>query len=245
MLDTFRPLKKASHKVRLSPEFQADIEWWRHFLETFNRKCIIQHRQPVTHVYTDACQEGAGLVTDGDWAYLHWDLDAPAVKSMHINHKETMAIVAAVYRWAPQWENRHVVVFTDNVTTKAAVNRGACRDPVVMAFLRVVFWLSATYNFTLTCRHIAGTDNQRADSVSRLCHKGHFLYVYSLSTKGMPFHILTMLNTWWRHMSNLTLLFFCMQVSKLVPWNKNSITQWPASEQRILRYPPSDRTAHI
>ena len=57
---------------------------------------------------------------------------------------------------------------SDNSTTVAGVNHGSSRSPVIMKYLRYMFWLSAVYNFRLTAMHIPGADNVLADKISRL-----------------------------------------------------------------------------
>ena len=79
-----------------------------------------------------------------------------------------MAVVVAVRHWYHFWTNKHVLVMSDTSTTVAGVNRGSSRSPVIMKYLRYMFWLSAVYNFRLTAMHIPGTDNVLADKLSRL-----------------------------------------------------------------------------
>ena len=37
-----------------------------------------------------------------------------------------------------------------------------------MEWLREIFWLSATHNFHVTCKHIRGSENQASDCISRI-----------------------------------------------------------------------------
>ena len=120
-LDLLRPLKQQHHKARLSPEFHADILWWQQCLDTFNTRHIIPPAFPEVHIFTDACNTGAGLVARHDWAYIDWVLDCPLMTKEHINVKETMAIIYAVCRWAPSWCNRNVIIHTDNIYARACI----------------------------------------------------------------------------------------------------------------------------
>ena len=133
-------------------------------MEQFNSKSAILDRQPLTSVYTDACQEGGGAVYGQDWIYTNWDLDWPEVISLHINYKEELAILVAALRWAPKWANRRIYILSDNTTAVSVINRGTTRHPVVMEGMRCLFWLSAKFNFHLKARHIAGVKNVAADS---------------------------------------------------------------------------------
>ena len=130
---------------------------------------------PVRYVATNACNQGAGSVSDCDWYYLDWQYDYSLVLPQHINAKETMAVIFSVLRYASQWRNSHVIIFTDNIYTCAAINKGAFRRPVIMQHLRLVFWLRTVFNFTVRAEYIPGSKNFYADAVSRLRQRGHFL----------------------------------------------------------------------
>ena len=188
VLDLIRPLRKAHHKVQLNNAFKQDISWWLTFLTVFNSRGIRSQRCEPSSVYTDACNQGAGIITDNNWSYINWKLDMPSVSRQHthINVKETMAVILAIYRYAPTWRGQHVVVYTDNITTRAAINKGISKDPLVMMYLRTVFWLRNIVNFTITSVFIPGSINILADSVSRLHNKGHFLHWMSIVFGYVP-----------------------------------------------------------
>ena len=171
LLDLLRPLRRPSHKVRLSTEFKEDIRWWLKLLEHTNSSPILTKPTAPVHVFTDASQAGAGMITQYDWAYIDWAIDTPHYLIKHINVKETLSVVAAVYRWAPSWQGKHVIIHTDNITTRAAINKGRCKDPQLMYHLRNLFWLSQFYNFTISCHHIKGTTNIEARTRCRALGK--------------------------------------------------------------------------
>jgi len=189
VFDLLRPLRKQHHKTQLSPEFQADVKWWLDALRVFNTKYILQHHADIIPLYTDACTAGAGMLAPFDWAHVDWSIDIPGLAPEHINVKETMAVILAIYRWAPLLQNAKVIVYTDNVTTRANINKGACKNPLLMGHLRQLFWLSVVFNFELTCVHIPGNTNVYADAISRLRSKGHLLHWYSVCTGGAPLNI--------------------------------------------------------
>jgi hypothetical protein len=115
-----------------------------------------------------------------DWSYVNWALDLPQAEGMHINYKETIAIVLAAFRWAPQWANSYVTLYTDNVTAKSIINKGSSKNPLVMPYIRELFWLSAIYNFHLRVEYIPGSCNVVADAISRLHDNGYILLLESL-----------------------------------------------------------------
>ena len=85
-----------------------------------------------------------------------------------------LAIYFAAKHWAPSWSGQHIVIHSDNTTAVSILNKGSCKNKVVMGFLRELFWLSAIYNFRITAKHIPGQKNVVADAISRL-HESYYL----------------------------------------------------------------------
>ena len=135
---------------------------------SFKGSALILDDVPKTIVYTDACDQAGGGHCEGDWFYCNWSVDVPEIQDFHINVKELMAVIIATRHWCHLWTNKRVLVMSDNSMIVAGVNRGSSRSPVIMKYLRYMFWLSAVYNFRLTAMHIPGADNVLADKISRL-----------------------------------------------------------------------------
>ena len=168
IIDALNRLKADNHKVMLCGSIKADITWWQSFMANFNGKSMLLDKIPVKSVFTDSCNLAAGGFFEGDWFYCNWECDWPLVSKLHINSKEILAVFLAVCRWAPYWQNKRIFIQSDNMCTVHTINRGTSRNPFLMACLRVLFWLSATFNFHITARFIPGLTNTLADGISRL-----------------------------------------------------------------------------
>ena len=91
-----------------------------------------------------------------DWFYFNWSQDWSDASNLHINEKEVIAVTIAAYCWAPCWQNKHVLIYSDNTVTVSAPNKGTCRNETVMKCIRSLFWFSAKFNFHLTARFCQG-----------------------------------------------------------------------------------------
>ena len=180
-----RPLEKPSHKAKLDVAFHADVSWWLSFLQGHCERNLVDCR-PKVYLFTDACDTGAGMVAPSDWAYLNWEADMPHVTTEHINVKETLVALMALYRWAPLLRDSHVVIFMDNVTTRAVFNKGACHQPRIMDHMRCVYWLAQRFNFKVTAEHLPGGDNTVADSISCMSSLPHAQFIFSLASQASP-----------------------------------------------------------
>ena len=208
ILDSLNSLRSASAKFRFTPEFRKDLFWWQSFLAVFNGKRLLHSKVPIADVETDASQDAVGSYFRGDWEYSFLPADAPLVAPLHINIKEAFAIYLAVRRWGPQWANHHVIIHCDNQAAVAMINKGTTANPIVMSWLRHLFWLSAIHNFRLTAVYVPGIDNIRADRISRMHNGVALLQLYSEFCRYTPSHHVSnelLVN----HMSPNSALFLC------------------------------------
>ena len=208
ILDSMNSLRSASAKFRFTPEFPKDLFWWQSFLAVFNGKRLLHSKVPIADVETDASQEAVGSYFRGDWAYSFLPADAPLVAPFHINVKEAFAIYLAARRWGPQWANHHVIVHCDNQAAVAMINKGTTANPIIMSWLRDLFWLSAIHNFRLTAVYVPGIDNIRADRISRMHYGVALIQLYSEFCKHIPSQVVSselLVN----HMSPTSAMFLC------------------------------------
>ena len=172
ILDAMNSMQSPSAKYKLTGDFYADLTWWIKFLSVFNGRHLFLDSKPVLDVQTDACYDAAGAYFAGDWSYFHFGSESPVLSALHINHKETLAVVLAAERWAPQWVNRHVIIHSDSQAAVAIINKGSTCNSLIMGYLRRLFWLSAIFNFRITARYIKGC-TMLLPMLSHACTVGH------------------------------------------------------------------------
>ena len=169
LLDSIHKLNGPRHRTRITADMKLDLAWWIAFAKIFNGSVpMLDHRNHLS-VSIDACSSGAGGFSHGLLYHLDWT-DWPGTEALHINYKEVLALEPAIMSWAPYWQNHVVDIYSDNQAAVSILNKGTCRDPLVMESLRRVFWLSAVYNIKLQARYYPGTHNILADACSRLPH---------------------------------------------------------------------------
>ncbi len=179
VLDLMRPLREPHHKVLLGSGFQSDIAWWIDYLQLFNSRSLLWDQAPVQHVHLDASSVAGGYYYNGDWGLTIWEYDSPLIRDLHINEKEIFAGVLAARRWAPLWANSVVNFHTDNMTARAAFDKGTVKSESAMIMLRELFWLSALFNFRVVGLFIPGVINHLPDAITRLHQPGYPLVLAS------------------------------------------------------------------
>ena len=168
LLDVMKPLKSNRHKVQASKGMKEDLRWWKDFLEVFNGKRVVRAFPMVHAASVDACTEGGGVAWGKSWHYVNWALDQPNLKDCHINIKETATILLALSKWALEWANCKVIIWSDNVTAVTCVNKGSSKCKVIMSLIRNIFWIKEILNIDLHCYYLPGKYNEVADTISRL-----------------------------------------------------------------------------
>ena len=106
--------------------------------------------------------------------YVNWALDNSALYHLHINFKETFTFVLAPCRWAPFWSGYRVVVKSASQEATAILNKVSFRCPMIMAWIRHLFWLEEYFNFSFFVKHIPESINTLTDSVSCLDDVRHW-----------------------------------------------------------------------
>lgn len=96
------------------------------------------------------------------WWPLHNHTDFKP-RDQSILWKELVPIVIACAVWAKHWRGLRVTVHCDNMGTVAVVNAGYSREHNIIHLLRCLFFIRATYQFSLYATHIAGAQNGWAD----------------------------------------------------------------------------------
>ena len=170
IMDFCNKLIKPNHQIRLNSHVKADHYWWINHMKTFNGFTEIIDRSPLPqHVFsTDACPTGGGAQFGYNWLYSNWEADFPYSSGLHINKLDVFTVYLAIQRWKDQFKNKWIVIYIDNSCTLTWINKGTASCPLVMSWLRDIFWFSAISNFRITARYINTSDNVNLDTISRL-----------------------------------------------------------------------------
>ena len=176
-------VKKPHHKVRLSAEFKADLEWWQQFAEFFNGKArILAHPSLVIASYSDSSFTGFAAYHNTDWLAGCWSKKAgeklkpvfghhwcegPESWNENINELEFWPVLCAANRWGHLWGDHRVILHTDNTQVLHTLNSGRSVNKVCMTWVRKVFWVAVTQNFEYYSVYIPSRFNVICDALSR------------------------------------------------------------------------------
>ncbi|XP_070546909.1 uncharacterized protein [Ptychodera flava] len=175
LIDLTNSVSRQSHHIRLSKQSQPDFSWWANLSKSFNGTAFFIEETPLPQQIftTDACSTaGAGIYVN-NWFYMRWSTEHPTIADAHINLQELYTILVACKRWHHFWDQRYIVVYTENTTTMCMINSSTSGNTTAMTWLCELFWLSALSNFYITARYV-NTKVNLADSLSRLHEVKHY-----------------------------------------------------------------------
>lgn len=172
-------------RIRLSPGFRADLEWWRNLMSWLNGKATMIRFNfgdgPV--IFTDASLRGYGILMGSEWqagwfstsatprgieslSHKHWvNMVSPCIREQdnNINFLELIPIWLGVSRWAVRCKGLHLVIYSDNTQVISMINKGLSTNASCMNLIRELFWIFALFNIYLTARYVPGLYNCAAD----------------------------------------------------------------------------------
>lgn len=118
-------------------------------------------------LFTDAAPSvGFGGFYQGRWFASPWPpqmLDSPQSSALF----ELYPLVVAAFLWGKNWTSSSILVYCDNEATVHCINKGRSNSLALMPLLRRLIWISACDQFIIIAKHISGSKNQIADSLSR------------------------------------------------------------------------------
>ncbi|XP_048251677.1 uncharacterized protein LOC124128026 isoform X1 [Haliotis rufescens] len=161
-------------------EFNALCSTYDGNAETNIRNCF---GHVVTAVATDSCKKRrhygpngeilrhpglGGLLYDGSTLHIFSYLFKMGL-CFHINVLEMLAIYVAVKLLGPLWYGKMVLAYCDNMCTVNIINEkeGQKINIAEKMILELIKKEEKLHHFTLACKHIKGTDNYKADKLSR------------------------------------------------------------------------------
>ncbi|XP_073685379.1 uncharacterized protein [Garra rufa] len=161
-------------RISITDSCRNELSLWISFLKQWNGLSFFYSNlvsSPIDiELYTDAAPSvGFGGFLRGRWFASTWPpelSDLPHQLSSSAVF-ELYPLVAAASLWGKEWSATSIVVHCDNEATMHCINKGRSHSPALMPLLRRLIWISACDQFIITAKHIPGSKNQIADSLSR------------------------------------------------------------------------------
>ena len=161
--------RELHHRIRLNKGFRSDLQWWAHFLPSWNgtgMMLAVARCGFAATITSDASGSwGCGAFTSsGEWFQLEWP---ESWQEFHITVKELLPVVVAIAVWGIMWQGKSVRCLCDNAAVVAILRSGTSKNEQVMHLMRSLFFLAAANNISIVGEHIPEVENGAADALSR------------------------------------------------------------------------------
>ena len=162
-------LSRPYHHRKVTNQVRADLEVWKSFLHTYNRKTFFLDfnflSQDLLQLYTDSSTTiGFGGCFGDRWFHGLWS--APC-KALNIAVLELYPICLAIKLWGPQLANKCLQINSDNMAVVYILNTSTSKDPTIMSLLRIFVLDCMNYNIMIRSKHLLGSVNICCDLLSR------------------------------------------------------------------------------
>ncbi|KAK6185744.1 hypothetical protein SNE40_007908 [Patella caerulea] len=167
-------------RLRLSEDFQKDINWWIAFLREYNGISLIpeiQWGEPDTAFSTDASLSGLGGICFYSHEYFHCVVPE-SLSELHISALEMYSIFIALKLWAPQLANKRVRILCDNQACMHILNNGTGRDANLLELARQIWFICANNNLQIRVDYVTSADNRLSDCLSRWSVSDNFSQMF-------------------------------------------------------------------
>lgn len=152
-----------NHKVTISDEGVADLNWWIKNI-SHSRKKIRQEAYFLT-LTTDASLTGWGATTARRSTRGHWNFNEA---KRHINELELLAIYNALLALV-DFTDKSVLIRSDSTTAISYINKyGGCRSYQCQELAKIIWQWCEKRRIIIFASYISTKDNIVADSLSRL-----------------------------------------------------------------------------
>ncbi len=153
-----------SEVLSLSPTARTDLEWWIQALDFWNGAAA-PHRVIDIQMVTDASSVGWGGHCLDKEAQGFW---SSAVSRQSSNYREMLAILLCLVSFKTELVGKTVQVLTDNVSAVAYINMKGGPSQDLSDLAKSIWSVCLEMDINIIAKHLAGTDNMWADSLSRL-----------------------------------------------------------------------------
>ena len=178
---------QSKQDVIISYDMKKGLMWLDRFLINYSGvSCIPDNigSQPIEIFSSDSCFTGCRACSSTH--LFHFKLPKAIIQQgRYINQFELYAILIAVKEWAPNYQNKNILVYCDSQTSLQVLCHRCVECTLMQKCLREIRYHSAKFNFRIRAVYFKGVQNRISDSLSRWYLSQSHIDIFTKSTKDL------------------------------------------------------------
>ena len=171
-INTTIGLSNPNHHIRISSSVLHDLLVWKEFLTSHNGVSVMLPNSwednETLQFYTDSAGSlGWAIIFGKKWVAAPWPQHMSVCKRNNA-FLELFPIVVAMMIWGHKLTNSKVIFNCDNMAVVNMISQQTSRDPDCMTLIRKMVLICLRHNILFKSKHVSGSKNLLADSLSRL-----------------------------------------------------------------------------
>lgn len=158
------------YHIQLDSMCRADLTMWAKFLRSWNGVSFFINDDIVNaadiQLFTDATPSSFGGFYQNDWFQGYFPKEILQEKTS-MAFFELYPIVMACLLWGDKWKRKRILFHCDNRATVDIICKGRSKIKSIMKLMRTLTFHAASNHYIIHAKHIEGTKNCIADSLSR------------------------------------------------------------------------------
>ena len=170
---------KHHHHIWIDKEVRDDLVIWKIFIQSpliYARPFLDfkEIRPENVNFFTDATANsllGMGGICGDFWFTQQWDEHWILAENPSIQFLELYAITVGIFNWIPLFRNSTIILYTDNKSCEAMVNKLSANCMFCMKLIRIITLKCLEHNVKVKCEHVSSKENFFVDALSRMCFR--------------------------------------------------------------------------
>jgi len=154
---------------QLSEDAKLNLYWWSEGLDQKTGVAVSLIKSYDFEVFSDACLSGFGFCFNRENVAGSWSPTDLIMANQHINGLEMLAVLKGLVTYKQVFRDKSILVRCDNATAVHYINdMGGLSSNCCDKIAKDVWSFCLEWNIAIEAAFIAGSDNIRADALSRL-----------------------------------------------------------------------------
>ena len=160
MIKTSMKAQHLLHRITLNQESHRDVEWWLHYLPSWNGVSLLYKSHWLTsaecQLFTNANDIGFSCYFQKHWCQGEFLVTCFWDRLMNINWRELCAVTMALAFWGNPFKGKGIVVHCDNISVMQIMAKCSSKSKSMMVLVCSLTMFGMQHNLSSICNTSPG-----------------------------------------------------------------------------------------